>query len=101
MKIWLEISNSPHVNLFAEMIGDLAREHEVIVTARPLDYEQSRMAFSMEDAYYENGGYHNPRLADLVADQWFDNKLGGSLSFAYSDRKSEINRYRRQTTSGV
>ena len=36
MKIWLEISNSPHVNLFAEMIGDLAREHEVIVTARPL-----------------------------------------------------------------
>ena len=36
MKIWLEVSNSPHVNLFAELIGELARSHEVIVTARPL-----------------------------------------------------------------
>jgi iron complex outermembrane receptor protein len=71
-----------------------------LVTARPLDYRKSRMAFSAQDAYYENGGYHNPRFAGLLADQWFDNTLGGSLSFAYSDRKSEINRYRRQPGAG-
>jgi len=36
MNIWLEISNSPHINLFAGMIHDLERSHRVIVTARPL-----------------------------------------------------------------
>src|SRR6267154_1037836 len=36
MKIWLEISNSPHINLFSGMINDLGRAHEVVVTARPL-----------------------------------------------------------------
>ena len=71
-----------------------------LFTARPLDYKKSRVAFSAEDAYYENGGYHNPRVAGLMADQWFDNTLGGALSFAYSDRKSQINRYRRQPGAG-
>jgi predicted glycosyltransferase len=33
MKIWLEISNSPHINLFSQMI-DEGRSHEIIVTAR-------------------------------------------------------------------
>src|SRR6266487_2226561 len=36
MKIWLEISNSPHINLFSGMIHELGRAHEVVVTARPL-----------------------------------------------------------------
>jgi len=36
MKIWFELTNSPHINLFAGMIRDLAREHEVMITARPL-----------------------------------------------------------------
>ena len=36
MRIWLEISNSPHINLFAGIIGELARNHEFVVTARPL-----------------------------------------------------------------
>jgi predicted glycosyltransferase len=36
MNIWLEISNSPHINMFSGMLGDLARAHELIVTARPL-----------------------------------------------------------------
>jgi uncharacterized protein len=36
MKIWLEISNSPHINLFSAMIRDLGRSHEIIVTARAL-----------------------------------------------------------------
>jgi len=36
MNIWLEISNSPHINMFSGMLGDLARAHEFIDTARPL-----------------------------------------------------------------
>jgi TonB-dependent receptor len=71
-----------------------------LVTARPLDYGKTKIAFSAQDAYYENGDYHNPRIAGLMADQWFDDTLGGAVSFAYSDRKSEINRYRRQPGAG-
>jgi len=36
MKIWLDISNSPHINMFLGMIEDLGRAHEFIVTVRPL-----------------------------------------------------------------
>jgi predicted glycosyltransferase len=37
MRIWFDLSNSPHINLFAAMIGDLeCRGHEVIITCRPL-----------------------------------------------------------------
>jgi predicted glycosyltransferase len=36
MKIWLDISNSPHINMFCGIIHDLARSHEIIVTARAL-----------------------------------------------------------------
>ncbi len=37
MKIWFDLSNSPHINLFAHMIRDLEAEgHEVLITCRPL-----------------------------------------------------------------
>lgn len=36
MKIWFDLSNSPHINLFAALIKDLMKEHEVIITCRPL-----------------------------------------------------------------
>ena len=36
MRIWFDLSNSPHINMFAAMIHDLEREHEVIITCRPL-----------------------------------------------------------------
>ena len=36
MKIWFELTNSPHINMFVEMIHDLEREHEVVITSRPL-----------------------------------------------------------------
>jgi iron complex outermembrane receptor protein len=67
-----------------------------LITGKPLDYKGRRIALSLEDAYYENGGTHNPRFAALLADQWFDNKLGASVSVAYSDRESEVDRYKRQ-----
>lgn len=36
MRIWFDLSNSPHINMFAAMIRDLEREHEVVITCRPL-----------------------------------------------------------------
>jgi predicted glycosyltransferase len=36
MRIWFDLSNSPHINMFASMIRALEREHEVIITCRPL-----------------------------------------------------------------
>ena len=36
MRIWFDLSNSPHINMFAAMIRDLERDHEVIITCRPL-----------------------------------------------------------------
>jgi predicted glycosyltransferase len=36
MKIWFDLSNSPHINLFSALIKELMQEHEVIITCRPL-----------------------------------------------------------------
>jgi uncharacterized protein len=37
MKIWFDLSNSPHINLFAQLIRELEGEgHEVVITCRPL-----------------------------------------------------------------
>jgi iron complex outermembrane receptor protein len=67
-----------------------------LVTGKPLDYKDRRLAFSAEDAFYTNEETHNPRLAGLYADQFFDDKLGISMSVAYSERDSEVDRFRRQ-----
>jgi iron complex outermembrane receptor protein len=67
-----------------------------LVTGKPLDLKDRRIALSVEDAFYENGGTHNPRVAALFADQFFDDRFGVSASVAYSERTSEVDRYRRQ-----
>ena len=36
MKIWIDLTNSPHVNFFAGMIRDLKKDHEMLITCRPL-----------------------------------------------------------------
>jgi len=36
MKIWFEITNSPHINLFKNIIQELQRENHVKITCRPL-----------------------------------------------------------------
>src|SRR5688572_232328 len=67
-----------------------------LVTGKPLDLKDRRLALSVQDGYYENGGTHNPRVAGLFADQFFDNRFGVSVSAAYSERDSEVDRFRRQ-----
>lgn len=37
MKIWFDLSNSPHINMFYDLIKDLEKDgHTVIITSRPL-----------------------------------------------------------------
>lgn len=37
MKIWFDLTNSPHVNFFRQLIEELKRDgHEVVITCRPL-----------------------------------------------------------------
>jgi len=36
MKIWIDITNAPHVNFFRQFIEEWQRGHDVIITARPL-----------------------------------------------------------------
>ncbi len=36
MKIWFDLSNSPHINMFAALIRELQAQHEVVITCRPL-----------------------------------------------------------------
>ena len=36
MKIWIDLTNSPHVNFFEGMIRELQQDHDVILTCRPL-----------------------------------------------------------------
>ncbi len=36
MRIWIDLTNSPHVNFFAPLIEDLREEHDVLLTCRPL-----------------------------------------------------------------
>lgn len=36
MKIWIDLTNSPHVNFFAKMITDLRPDHQLVLTCRPL-----------------------------------------------------------------
>ena len=36
MKIWIDLTNSPHVLFFDHMISELEKEHEIFLTCRPL-----------------------------------------------------------------
>lgn len=39
MKIWIDITNSPHVNFFAELIDELTHQgHKLYITTRPLSH---------------------------------------------------------------
>lgn len=56
MRIWFDLSNSPHINMFAAMIRDLEREHEVVITCRPLANTISLL--DLHNFNYEVVGVH-------------------------------------------
>jgi len=36
VRIWFDLSNSPHINIFKSLIRELEQDHEVLITTRPL-----------------------------------------------------------------
>jgi TonB-dependent receptor len=62
-----------------------------LISGRPFNFQGPRLALSLQDAYYENGETHNPRVAALASNRWEFNRLGeiGLLgSIAYNKRDS-------------
>jgi iron complex outermembrane recepter protein len=64
-----------------------------LTTGRPFDFENFQSAVSVEDSFYENGEFHNPKLGGLIT--WHNEKFGVLFSGAYSERKTEIDQFRR------
>lgn len=64
-------------------------------TGRPFDYKGQQFAFSLENAYNDNGGTNSPRITGLYSNRWLGGKLGFLGSVAYSSKVSENDQYRR------
>jgi TonB-dependent receptor len=67
-------------------------------TGKPLNFKGRRLALSVQDAYYKNGGTHSPRFAGLYSDRWETNwgDFGALFSVAYNKRNQIIDSYQRQ-----
>ena len=57
MKIWFDLSNSPHINMFAALIRELQADHEVVITCRPLAntvdlLELHRLSYTVVGRHY-------------------------------------------------
>ncbi len=63
MKIWIDITNSPHVLFFEPIIKELQNKHEVLITAR--DYQQTLPLLNEKGIHYELLGKHHGK--SLVA----------------------------------
>lgn len=63
MKIWFDLSNSPHINMFHDLIKDLEAEgHEIEITCRPLAntidlLQQKKMPFTVVGEHYGKNLY--------------------------------------------
>ncbi len=67
MKIWFDLSNSPHINLFAAMLRELEQlGHQVIITCRPL--ANTIDLLDLHGFRYEVvGDHYGARFANKVA----------------------------------
>jgi predicted glycosyltransferase len=57
MRIWFDLSNSPHINLFRGLIDELTARHDVLITCRPLAntielLELHRLPYTVVGAHY-------------------------------------------------
>ena len=49
MNIWIDLSNSPHVNFFKYMIKELQKEHEVLLYSGPDSAEKEEVIVATVD----------------------------------------------------
>lgn len=66
-----------------------------IDTGRPLEFGGQRAMLSLQDNYFENDESHNPRVAALYSNTWFDNRLGFLVSGAYQKRETGLSFFDR------
>lgn len=57
MRIWIDISNAPHVNFFKQFIQEWQEKHDVVVTARPLSntldlLKKNNISYNCVGAHY-------------------------------------------------
>lgn len=79
MRLWFDLSNSPHINLFAGMIRQLEREsHEVVITCRPLANTVDLLDLH-GFRYTVVGKHYGARLANKVLG--FPVRVGQLVSF--------------------
>ncbi len=94
-----ELFNSLKVQKSADAMTDEGSLGATVdlISGRPFNFDDRRLAFTVQDAYYENGETHNPRVALLASDRW-SSKIGdfGLLgSVAYNKRDQSIDSYTR------
>jgi predicted glycosyltransferase len=84
VRIWIDITNSPHVRFFAPLIAELeARGHEVSVTAR--EYAQTVSLLEREEIPYVLIGRHRgmgigrPRFWERAAYYNLERELADAL----------------------
>ncbi|MBR6283947.1 MAG: DUF354 domain-containing protein [Muribaculaceae bacterium] len=66
MKIWFDLTNSPHIHFFREMIAELKREgHEVLVTSRDAANTVDLMEMYHID-YHLVGGFYGTKLSHKI-----------------------------------
>ncbi|WP_313105803.1 TonB-dependent receptor plug domain-containing protein, partial [Brevundimonas sp.] len=94
-----ELFNSLKVQKSADAMTDEGSLGATVdlISGRPFNFSDRRLAMTLQDAYYENGETHNPRVALLASDRW-SSKIGdfGLLaSAAYNKRDQSIDSYTR------
>jgi TonB-dependent receptor len=57
-----------------------------LTTARPFNYPEDTVVMGAQVGYNDLSESYDPRASLLVSDRWFDGRLGGLVSFAYSSR---------------
>lgn len=78
MKIWIDISNAPHVNFFKEFIDEWQKRYDVVVTTRPLSNTIDLLEENNIDYYIVGSHYGKKKLAKL---------------FGFFKRSSELYRF--------
>lgn len=64
-------------------------------TGRPLAKKGLQIATSVQDDYFENDKRHNPRIAGVISNTFFNDTLGILISGAYQRRHSGLSAYDR------
>ncbi len=66
-----------------------------LIAGRPFNFKENRLAVTLQDGYYENGGTHNPRIAGLLSRRVDTGigEFGVLISGAYNKRRQRIDGY--------